>query len=94
MNVILETPRLIIRKVSLSDAKQLKLVLGDPEVMRYSLKGALDESGIAEYINKILLHYEKHSYGLWVVIFKETEQIIGLAGLIYQLVDDVPFLEL
>lgn len=94
MNVILETPRLIIRKVSLSDAKQLKLVLGDPEVMRYSLKGALDESGIAEYINKILLHYEKHSYGLWVVIFKETEQIIGLAGLIYQLVDDVPFVEL
>lgn len=94
MNVILETPRLIIRKISLSDTEQLKSILGDPEVMRYSLKGALDESGIAEYVNKILLHYERHNYGLWVVILRETEQVIGLAGLIYQLVDDVPSVEL
>lgn len=94
MNVILETPRLIIRKISLSDTGQLQSILGDPEVMRYSLKGALDEYGIAEYVNQILLHYERHHYGLWVVILRTTEQVIGLAGLIYQLVDDVPSVEL
>ena len=62
--------------------------------MRYSLKGPLDEVGIIEYVNRIRAHYERHGYGLWSLILKETDELIGIAGLIYQLVEDVPYVEL
>jgi len=91
---IIETSRLYIRKLSLSDAEQLKTVLGDAEVMRYSLKGALDESGIKDYINKILSHYELYGYGLWGLVLKETREIVGIAGLISQSIEDTPYIEL
>lgn len=94
MDMILETPRLIIRKLSVNDVESLRPILGDSEVMRYSLRGALDEEGIKEYVNKIQSHYERHGYGLWGIVQKSTDELIGIAGLIYQIVEDSPFTEL
>ena len=95
MQNIIETPRLIIRKFTKDDAHALKIILGDPEVMRYSLKGALDEEGIREYLRTIILdHYEKHGFGLWAVVHKEDDQLIGYAGLICQTIDKEECVEL
>lgn len=94
MDMILETPRLVIRRLSSSDVKSLKPILGDSEVMKYSLKGALNEEGIKEYIDKILSHYDRHGYGLWGIVQKGTDELIGIAGLIYQILEDSPFTEL
>ena len=57
--------------------------------MRYSLKGALNQAGIEEYVKKILSHYDQHGYGLWGLVLKETGELIGIAGLIDQIVDDI-----
>lgn len=94
MDMILETPRLIIRKLSLNDVESLRPILGDSEVMRYSLKGALNEEGICEQIKKNMAHYERHGYGIWCLVLKKTLEVIGVAGLIYQIVEDVPYIEL
>ncbi len=93
-NVVLETSRLIIRECSVQDVDALKAVFGDLEVMRYSLKGALDRDGIVESVEKIVAHYDTHGYGLWGLVLKETNQLIGIAGLINQLVDDLEQVEL
>lgn len=94
MNEILETLRLTIRKISLSDTQQLKPILGEPDGMRYPLKRPLDESGVAEFIHEILSHYEKYNYGLWALFNNESGELIGLAGLIRQRIDGTPFVEL
>lgn len=91
---ILETPRLLLRECSLQDAAQLSPILSDPEVRKYSLKGALDEEGIALYVKEILEHYKEYGHGLWCVTLKETGEIIGLAGLLHQVIYDKSYTEL
>jgi len=62
--------------------------------MRYSLKGALDREGVLESVKTIRAHYEQHGYGLWGLILKETNQLIGIAGLVNQTVDGQQYVEL
>lgn len=93
-DVIVETPRLIIRKLSLSDVQSLKEILGDVDVMKYSLKGPLNAEEIKDYVTKILSHYQRYGYGLFGVVEKESAKLIGLAGLISQTVEDHPYIEL
>lgn len=92
--VLFETPRLFVRKCTIEDVDGLQKILGDPEVMRFSLKGPLDREGIADYLKGMLSHYEKFGFGLWVLISKEKGELIGLAGLINQTLDDCECTEL
>lgn len=92
--MLFETPRLLVRKCTIEDVDSLRKVLGDPEVMRFSLKGPLDREGIAKYVKEVLSHYEKHGYGLWALISKKNGELIGLSGLINQTLDDCACIEL
>lgn len=94
IGAVFETPRLFVRKCTIEDVDSLQKVLGDPEVMRFSLKGPLDKEKIAGYVKGTLSHYEKHGYGLWALISKEEGKLIGLAGLINQTLDDCECVEL
>lgn len=91
---ILETPRLIIRKFSKKDADHLKPILGDPEVMKFSKNGPCDQRGIEDYIDRILTHYQEKGFGLWCLVLKESNEIIGLSGLIVQVIDEISYVEL
>ncbi len=85
---ILETPRLEIREFSEKDSDELALILGDPKVMEYSLKGPLSrEEALKQLRQRILQHYVDRGYGLWALISKETKKLIGMAGPIVQTVD-------
>ena len=91
---LFETPRLFVRECVLADVNNLQKILGDPEVMQFSLKGPLDKKGIEAYLYGTLSHYEKNGYGLWALICKESHAFIGLAGLIKQTLDDSECVEL
>jgi RimJ/RimL family protein N-acetyltransferase len=82
----LETERLILREFTLDDLDVFALLLGDPEVMRFSLSGPMKEKEQAkEYLQKrILDHYAKYGYGLYAVIRKVNHSFIGFVGLIHQ----------
>ncbi len=92
--MITETDRLIIRKIELQDASQLEPILGDPLVMKYSLKGALDVNGITQLLKKNLTDYEHYGYGIWGIILKETGEFVGIAGLLSQVIDHKSYVEL
>jgi RimJ/RimL family protein N-acetyltransferase len=84
---VLETPRLLIRQFTQEDLNDLQAILGDPEVMRFSVTGPLDKKRVEEYLQGTLSHYEKNKYGLWALIRKEDHALIGLAGLIKQVIE-------
>ena len=88
---ILETPNLRLRRISIDDALSLFRTCGDPEVMKYWLKGP--DNNIKETekrIQNIEAHWQTHGFGDWGVVNKKNSQLIGFAGLHYiNGIDDV-----
>lgn len=86
MRVILETPRLVLREMSMSDLDFVAQMLGDPEVMRFYPK-VNDREEAAANINRQLQRYAEDGYGPWLVLSKESGLPVGRVGLIHQVVE-------
>ena len=85
MNIILETPRLILREFEMSDAESVLELHSDPEVQKYVGQDVV--TSIVEVkrdIKKIWeKEYKKYGFARWAVILKEGDQFSGWAGLKY-----------
>jgi [ribosomal protein S5]-alanine N-acetyltransferase len=93
--MFLKTNRLIIREFKASDLDDFAAIVADKEVMRFSLKGPLNKEEAQTYLQKrILDHYSTHGYGLWALIHIIDQCLIGFAGLMQQLIDSEPKVEL
>ncbi|MBQ4255345.1 MAG: GNAT family N-acetyltransferase [Bacilli bacterium] len=84
---ILETDRLILREMTDDDFDALKKVISDPETMKFYPK-PYDDEGVNRWIRWCKASYEKRGFGLWAVIFKETNEMIGDCGISMQVIDD------
>jgi ribosomal-protein-alanine N-acetyltransferase len=85
-DVILTTPRLQLRTISLADLDFLAEMYGDPEVMRYYPQ-TLNRAETAERIEKNLERYRDVGYGLWIVADRHSGQPIGRVGPVPQELD-------
>lgn len=84
----IETTRLILRSFTPNDLDPFAIIMADPQVMRFSLNGPLSTKQVEEYLQqRIFAHYDKYGFGLWAVINKEDQRLIGYAGLIQQQID-------
>lgn len=81
--MILETERLYLREMSQSDFKSLCKILQDKKTM-YAYEGAFNDTEVQEWLDKQISRYEKFGFGLWAVILKETDEMIGQCGLSMQ----------
>lgn len=87
MKTILETERLVLREMEDLDFESLKRVISDPENMKYYPK-PYDDAGVARWIAWCKDSYQRHGFGLWAVIDKESGEMIGDCGISMQLIDD------
>jgi len=78
----------------MQDADALLKVLGDPQVMRFSLKGPYGRKDCGALIDKCLKMYERNNYGLYAVLIRETGQLVGYCGFFNQLIDGLEEVEL
>src|SRR5208282_5034154 len=85
MKVILETPRLILREMSMDDLDFVAVMLADPEVMRYYPK-CYTRDEAAAWVQRSMDRYARHGHGLWLVSDKATGQAVGQVGLVTQTV--------
>lgn len=83
METILETDRLLLRKLTQADMDSLKRTLQDPIAMTY-YEGAFSEEECQAWLKRMLERYEKEGIGLWAVIRKDTQEFIGQCGLTWQ----------
>lgn len=83
MNKIIETERLYLRKLQLSDRYALASILQDEKVM-YAYKHAFDDKEVDEWLQRQLQRYEKDGFGLWALIRKSDDCMIGQCGLTWQ----------
>lgn len=91
---MLETERLILRRLTADDAEGLYRIYHEPEVLRYFTQGP-PESIAAERagIERHLLHYARHGFGLYATVLRESGELIGRCGLLAKEVDGVPEIE-
>jgi RimJ/RimL family protein N-acetyltransferase len=84
MNLILETERLILREMKFSDADALFEIDRNPNVHQYLWNKPLTNISQANvYIENVRIQYQNINIGRFVVVLKETNHLIGWAGLKY-----------
>ncbi len=81
--MILETERLYLRELNQSDYKSLCKILQDEDTM-YAYEGAFSDMEVQEWLDRQIDRYYKWNFGLWAVILKETDEMIGQCGLTMQ----------
>lgn len=90
--MVIETPRVILRQMTPADVPALLAVFGDPETMRH-YPAAFDEARMQAWIDWNIGSYEEHGHGLWAMILRATDEVIGDCGLVSQQVEGVQEVE-
>lgn len=80
---ILETERLYLRGMTQEDFPALCGMLQDPEVM-YAYEHAFSDAEARAWLERQRERYRRYGFGLWAVILKETDEMIGQCGLTMQ----------
>lgn len=81
--MILETERLYLRKMNPSDYEALSKMLQDEETM-YAYESAFSDEETQEWLDRQIDRYREYGFGLWAVVLKETDEMIGQCGLTMQ----------
>ncbi|MDJ0743748.1 MAG: GNAT family N-acetyltransferase [Xenococcaceae cyanobacterium MO_167.B27] len=90
--IVTETKRLLLRHFTLEDAQDLAILYGDPVVRKFlGLRNYEETLKSLEWIFKC---YDKYGYGLWAVIHKADNKLIGRCGLIAQNIEGVREVEI
>jgi RimJ/RimL family protein N-acetyltransferase len=79
--VRLETERLLLRKPEPDDRDAYAEIFGDAEVMRFLGSGqTLAPEDVPSSIDRMLRHWDRHEVGLFSVVRKEDERLVGRTG--------------
>lgn len=81
--MILETERLYLREMNQDDFDSLCRILQDEDTM-YAYEGAFSDKEVQEWLDRQILRYQKWNFGLWAVVLKENDELIGQCGLTMQ----------
>lgn len=81
--MIIETARLYLRELQQSDLDSLSKILQDEQTM-VAYEGAFDYTEVQSWLEKQLDNYRREGFGLWAVVLKETNEMIGQCGLTWQ----------
>lgn len=78
--VVMETERLLIRRITRKDLDALLAIMEKPEVM-YAWEHGFTKKDVRKWINRQHTRYRKDGFGYFAVILKESGALIGQAGL-------------
>jgi [ribosomal protein S5]-alanine N-acetyltransferase len=78
---IIQTKRLVLREFTMHDDAALLEIFADGGMPPLNYFGPLDINYARGFISRMLESYKNNSFGLWAVVEKETENVIGYCGL-------------
>lgn len=68
---ILQTERLLLRKIKQSDFQDLAEILQNPKVM-YAYEYDFSDNDVQIWLDRQIKRYEKYGFGLWAIILKKN----------------------
>ena len=80
---ILETERLLLRGLEQGDFKDVCKLLQDDEVM-YAYEGSFNDQEVQNWLDRQFGRYRHDGFGLWGVVEKGSNELIGQCGITYQ----------
>jgi len=92
-NPVMRTERLILRRMTKDDTKNLMEIFSDPVAMKY-YPSTKNEGETLEWIEWTQKNYEQYAVGLWIVEDKVTGEFLGQCGIVPQEVDGVIEMEI
>lgn len=78
---MLETPRLILRKLTRKDEPRLQAILGNPEVM-YAWEDGFSPEDTRHWMNQQIASYSKYRCGYWAAVLRDSGEMIGFIGVL------------
>ena len=90
---VIETDRLILRRLGQDDYEALCEIMQDDETMT-AYEGPFSDEEVHEWLDRRISQYEKWGFSLWAVILKESGKLIGQCGLTMQKWKDSEVLEI
>ena len=90
--IVLETPRLVLRRTTHADLDALAEAYCDRDNMRYFPK-PYNRDDVAAVIERVLMRYQRDGVSKWAVIVKATGEVAGDCGLMMQEVDGTQEME-
>lgn len=91
--MIIETKRLSLRPFTMDDLSSLHSIFSDPETMAY-YPAPFSEEQTKSWIKRNLERYQVDGFGLWGVLLKENNQLIGDCGLVKQTITGKTYVEI
>ena len=80
-DIVLQTPRLYLRKIRIADRPAIGSILQDAEVM-YAWEHAFSDDEVTDWMEQNLMRYDRDGYSYWAVMEKSTGDLVGLCGLL------------
>ncbi|MDY7041748.1 MAG: GNAT family N-acetyltransferase [Chloroflexota bacterium] len=79
---IIQTPRLRLRSLTLSDLDPLHAILTDRDVIKYiPRKDPWPKGVVRQLIDDHTNHWAEHGFGWWALEFRGSAELIGWCGL-------------
>lgn len=91
---MIDTPRLTLRLMKPSDFDDLMKIFSDPKVMASFNSPPFRQEQMQSWMDRNLDHQVEHGYGLFSVILKSEDTLIGDCGLEHMQIDGQPAAEL
>jgi [ribosomal protein S5]-alanine N-acetyltransferase len=87
-DLVLETERLVLRRMSMEDVPAMRLIHSDAELM-WVYGGVFDEEGTRAWIQRNIDRYRNAPLGLgfWAITLKNSGEVIGGGGCVWQETD-------
>lgn len=84
MEIVIETQRLILRKFTVEDAAFMLKLLNTPNWLRFigDRNVRTLEEAKQYLINGNIRSYREYGFGFYVVVIKETQESIGICGIV------------
>jgi ribosomal-protein-alanine N-acetyltransferase len=82
--LVLETPRLALRPLTLDDLEPLAAIQADPVVMHYFTSGPRSRDEVRVELERCIGLQVRHGFSLWAAIDRADGRLIGRCGLLPQ----------
>jgi len=83
MHKVLETERMVLRRMDTADVDDLMGIFADPVAMRH-YPATKTRAEAEEWVRWTLGSYREHGFGQWVAILKKSREFAGQCGLTVQ----------
>lgn len=90
-NIVLESDRLILRKIKDEDFKDIATILQDIDIM-YAWEKAFSDEEVKIWINENLKRYDNEGFSYFLAINKKDNSIVGVIGPLIEKINDEEYI--